>query len=121
MGILRRDVCYDYNWFDNGDAYDCSSPWHDWGRWVALGVIVGIAILAAFIVAFLNARRRRRLGYQPYPGTSWMAPQAPVQYTANPPPPPYGYYGGQQQGIELQSPQNVYQPPSGPPPKYAMP
>lgn len=98
----------------------------------------------------ITARRRRRLGRQPFYGTGWAA--RPGQPTAQPyynnnqnynhPPPQYtpqpqnqgyygsnqGYYGsspyGQQQGVELQSPQpthtrggdDVYAPPAGPPP-----
>lgn len=87
------------------------------------------------------------MGRQPFYGTGWAA--RPGQYGAQPyyntnynhPPPQYtpqpqnsyfgsnaGYYGqppyGQQQGVELQSPQpahprggdDVYAPPSGPPP-----
>lgn len=92
-----------------------------------------------------NARRRRRQGLRPYYGTAWLSGppppdnqqgyyynyQPPPQYTPNPPPAGYygggttnqGYFGGQQTGIELQTPQNayrpgeqVYSPPPGPPP-----
>jgi hypothetical protein len=37
--------CYDRN----GRAYRCNSAWYDWGRWVALGII----ILGAFLIFFL--------------------------------------------------------------------
>ncbi|KAL1977249.1 hypothetical protein VTN31DRAFT_108 [Thermomyces dupontii] len=119
----------------------CRSRWHEWGRWVAFGVIVGVAILAFFLIACINARRRRRRGLTPYYGTQWMAPQhpppPPYQQHPNdpqqsPPPPQYssGQYGQpswgqtyelpQQPGPAYQTPNdNVYPPPPGPPPnKY---
>ena len=74
-------------------------------------------------------------------GTGWMAPAPPPYY---PPPPQYsaqdqappggykygsgdGYYGGNQEGIQLQPPQSTYHraaegdyaPPPGPPPNAA--
>ena len=86
-----------------------------------------------------NARRRRRAGLRPRPGTAWMAGPPPPYpggngnnqqqqpyYPADPyyqqPPPPqytpqppaYGYFGGQQTGIEMQRPQNTYQADGGP-------
>ncbi|OJJ60027.1 hypothetical protein ASPSYDRAFT_57505 [Aspergillus sydowii CBS 593.65] len=122
--------------------YHCNR-WNDWGRWVAFGVIVGVALLAFFALSCFNARRRRRRGLRPYTGTAWMAPPPPYHpqthqdpYNQPPPPPQYsqqpppqGYFGGQP-GIELQQPPNayyggqqspyggqpVYQPPPGPPP-----
>ncbi|KAA8644394.1 hypothetical protein EYZ11_002794 [Aspergillus tanneri] len=132
--ILRR-YCESH-----GDIQYCDgSAWWDWGRWVAFAVIVGCAFIIFFLFACSNARRRRRQGLRPHPGTAWLAgpppayqqhPQAygdpyyqqppPPQYTAQPQ--TYGYFGGQQTGIELQSPPNAYhngpgpyQPPSGPP------
>lgn len=85
-----------------------------------------------------NARRRRRAGLRPRPGTAWMAGPPPPYpggnnnqqrqpyYPADPyyqqPPPPqytpqppmYGYFGGQQTGVEMQRPQNTYQADGGP-------
>ncbi|KAL4867294.1 hypothetical protein BDV12DRAFT_122688 [Aspergillus spectabilis] len=156
--LLPRDECYR----QNGILYcDNRSSWRDWGRWVAFAVIVGVALIIFFTIAYVhslqspspgayaflmltdsyhrcfNARRRRRQGLRPYAGTAWMAPPPPYQqqphqdpYNQPPPPPqysrspgPHGYFGGQQTGIELQSPPNahyggdrVYQPPPGPPP-----
>ena len=97
----------------------------------------------------INARRRRRAGLNPYRGTGWLAGQtppghAPAQYTGGPPQPyfnnapqpafnpnppiysppqtqPQGYFGGQQTGIELQQPNNSYQPQRGGEPVYGAP
>ncbi|KAF7165132.1 hypothetical protein CNMCM5623_009440 [Aspergillus felis] len=138
MGILyQRATCY-YNDFTG----TCDgSAWYTWGRWVAFAVIVGAAFIIFFLLACYNARRRRHRGLRPHPGTAWLAPppgppppnqpyygdpyyqhQPPPQYT--PQPQTHGYFGGQQTGIELQSPPHaynaggdrVYQPPPGPPP-----
>ncbi|KAF7587936.1 hypothetical protein BBP40_006502 [Aspergillus hancockii] len=143
MGVIypRRECGYN-SW---GEWVCRPSGWYDWGRWVAFAVIVGCAFIIFFLFACYNARRRRTRGLRPHPGTAWLAgpppygqhnQQPPHPYYADPnyqqPPPPqytpqpqaYGYFGGQQTGIELQSPQNayhngaerVYQPPPGPPP-----
>ncbi|KAL4945652.1 chitin synthesis regulation, resistance to congo red-domain-containing protein [Aspergillus oleicola] len=133
MGVMMlepRDC-----WYVNG-IRRCDR-WHDWGRWVAFAVIVGVALLAFFALSCFNARRRRSRGLRPYAGTAWMAPPPPYHpqshqdpYNQPPPPPqytqspgPHGYFGGQQSGIELQHPPNahyaggpVYSPPPGPPP-----
>ncbi|KAL2827147.1 chitin synthesis regulation, resistance to congo red-domain-containing protein [Aspergillus cavernicola] len=144
MAILERRYCWTGS---NGVRYCDRDRWHDWGRWVAFAVIVGVALIAFFLIACFNARRRRRQGLRPIAGTAWMAapppyqqqahvdpynrPPPPPQYTQSPqynqPPPPQGYFGGQQTGIELQSPPNayggerVYQPPPGPPPPNGKP
>ncbi|PGG99075.1 hypothetical protein AJ80_09407 [Polytolypa hystricis UAMH7299] len=137
MAILARAVRCEDNF---GNRVSCST-WHGWGRWVALAVLVGAAFLCFFAFACLSSRRRRRAGRQPFRGTGWAAgphpPHPPPQY--QPPPPQYtaqngyyppnqhqghgenqGYFGGQQSGVELQPPQNAYQPvyapPPGPPP-----
>ncbi|KKK17388.1 hypothetical protein P175DRAFT_0531994 [Aspergillus ochraceoroseus IBT 24754] len=133
MGILYRRYC----WYEYGNQQCTGDAWYDWGRWVAFAVIVVAALIIFFILACFNARRRRRTGLRPYQGTGWLAPPPPYQqqyadpyYQQQPPPPQYtaqppthGYFGGQQTGIELQSPPNVhyggerlYQPPAGPPP-----
>ncbi|KAI9376238.1 chitin synthesis regulation, congo red resistance, RCR protein [Aspergillus egyptiacus] len=130
--------------WDSGGVRYCQSRWHEWGRWVAFAVIVGVAVIAFFLVALINARRRRSRGLRPYTGTAWMAPPPPYHqqahadpYNRPPPPPQYtqspqyyqgpvnGYFGSPQPGsIELQSPPNAYyggdrayQPPPGPPPQ----
>ncbi|PYH41441.1 resistance to Congo red protein [Aspergillus saccharolyticus JOP 1030-1] len=130
MGVLlhRRD-CHGY-----GDNYYCdSNSWYDWGRWIAFAVIVGVALVVFFLFACFNARRRRRQGLRPHPGTAWLAGPPPTfqqsqqqqqpgqpyyadpYYQPAPPPqysphPQYGYFGGQPQqtGIELQTPPNAY-------------
>ncbi|RDW93740.1 resistance to Congo red protein [Aspergillus mulundensis] len=139
MGVLVARDC----WRDAFGRVRCDR-WHEWGRWVAFGVIVGVALIAFFALSCFNARRRRSRGLRPYAGTAWMAPPPPYHpqshqdpYNQPPPPPqytqspgyapspgPHGYFGGQQSGIELQQPPNahhyggerVYQPPPGPPP-----
>ncbi|PYH34284.1 resistance to Congo red protein [Aspergillus neoniger CBS 115656] len=146
--LLRRRDCYPTV---NGEVCD-GSTWYDWGRWIAFAVIVAVALIIFFLFACYNARRRRRQGLRPHPGTAWLAgppptfqqsqqqaqqqgqrpyyadpyyqQQPPPQYT--PQPQAYGYFGGQQTGIELQQPPNayhggerVYQPPPGPPPEGA--
>ncbi|KAJ5972621.1 Chitin synthesis regulation Congo red resistance RCR protein [Penicillium vulpinum] len=141
MTVLSARYC-------NGYYDDCYSTWDSWGRWVAFAVIVGVAFLLFFGFACFNARRRRTHGQRPITGTGWMAPppgppppnqpiyqppygdpyyqqNAPPQYSPNPQ--HHGYFGAQnaspqQQGIELQQPQNAYgvnspyAPPAGPPP-----
>ncbi|KAF3386562.1 hypothetical protein F1880_001545 [Penicillium rolfsii] len=121
--------------YSNGYYDDCYSSWDNWGRWVAFGVIVGVAFLLFFGFACFNARRRRSHGLRPYAGTGWMAPppgnpppdqgyQQPYggnDYYGQQPPPPqysanpqnYGYFGaqpppGQQTGIELQQPPHAH-------------
>lgn len=135
MNLFRRYICDD----NYPNDYNCNSSWNTWGRWVAAGVILAIGLIAFFLIAWLNARRRRRRGLHPIAGTAWMAPpaytpgaeyqQPPPQYYNGPPqgPPPNSYYGGREpnnNNIELQQPgnayyqggDNVYQPPPGPPP-----
>ncbi|KAF2147153.1 uncharacterized protein K452DRAFT_217778, partial [Aplosporella prunicola CBS 121167] len=120
--------CYLNNY---GQEYCDYSPWHDWVRWVVLVVIVVAFLLVFILCSCLTARRRRRMGQQPYWGTGWAArnghgeaqfvgnqnyhppPNAPG-YNAQPyynpqysqPAPPYtppanGYYGQQQTGFEM--------------------
>lgn len=105
------------------------------------------AKLLLTIHSCITARRRRKAGRTPFYGTGWAARPNNNQNNAQPyynnnynntPAPPYsaatnnnnnGYYGnganqsyyGQQNGVELQSPQptyggNQYAPPPGPPP-----
>ncbi|MCJ1445594.1 MAG: hypothetical protein MMC23_006099 [Stictis urceolatum] len=122
------------------------------------------AFLIFLLFSCITARRRRRLGNQPFYGTGWAAgghgqpqytnqqpyygnQQYPSQPSAqynqgwNQPPPQYGaqgttgeHYGGypkpdipgQENGVELQQPnqayqpqrggESVYNPPAGPPP-----
>ncbi|KAI0022592.1 chitin synthesis regulation, resistance to congo red-domain-containing protein [Xylariomycetidae sp. FL0641] len=130
-------------YYRTGD-YCRRSGWGGYGRWVFAAVVIAI-VLAAFLWACINSRRRRRRGAQPMYGTGWMAgnPGQP-QYYNNPqgyqPPPAYGAQGqtypmnnypqnpadgyyGQQSGVT--APKNVYNanngatdyaPPAGPPP-----
>ncbi|KAF2495301.1 hypothetical protein BU16DRAFT_386108 [Lophium mytilinum] len=142
--------CYYGN---NGQEYCQSSAWDNWVRWVVLAVVVIGFFLLFILCSCLTARRRRRAGRQPFYGTGWAGGRVPpghnpATYNAQPyysnnnnqPAPPYtaaqteNYYGnganqgyyGQQNGVELQSPQpahtpyrgedSVYTPPAGPPP-----
>jgi len=156
-GLLskRYNSCNEFD--DNGNCYDQYNSWGGWGRWVVLVAIVVVVLLVFFIFSCINSRRRRRAGLAPRYGTGWLAGNTPpghnrAQYTnnyySNEPydggaAPPYsppvnqqytgntfnsneGYYG-QQSGVEMQPPQNAYQPqrggdpvydaPQGPPPK----
>lgn len=136
-----------------GNCYRRNSTWNNWGRWVALVVIIFVVLLLAIGCSCINARRRRKQGLNPRYGTGWLGGKPGVynnqpQYYNNaqqggpaaPPysPPPQNYqntgntfnsnegYYGQQSGIELQQPNNIYQPqrggqnvyeaPQGPPP-----
>lgn len=38
--------------WDDGYTY-CTSPWYDWGRWVALAVIVAIGFIVFFGLAYV--------------------------------------------------------------------
>lgn len=119
---------YSYSNSAGGCVRDGGSRWYDWGRWVLAGIVVVVFILTLLLLA-RNTRRRRRNGIAPLRGTGWMAPGPAPPYQHQPPPPQYsaspavypqgtgqkfnqndGYYG-QQQGIQLQSPPNSYQPP----------
>jgi len=117
--------------------YDCNgSNWGNWGRWVFLALAILFIFLICVSISCFSARRRRRLGRQPYYGTGWAnrgpwagnSNQPPVQnnpntYYAHQQPryeqaaPPYdanqhhpGSYGRDQQhsGIELAAPGNTY-------------
>lgn len=115
-------TCYD----SYGRRYYCRSSWSDWGRWVALGVILVVAFLLFFCCAYvwsllvtsrhcllialnrcISQRRRRKAGRQPYYGTGWTyhVPGGGNGQTYNPqqnyqPPPQYNQaqYDGAPQG-----------------------
>ncbi|KAH6643893.1 chitin synthesis regulation, resistance to congo red-domain-containing protein [Boeremia exigua] len=142
---MAQTRCY-YDRYNQRRCYR-QSAWNTWVRWVVLAVIVIGFLLLFFLCSCITARRRRKAGRQPFYGTGWAA--RPNGNTAQPyynnnyntaPAPPYsaathnnnngGYYGnganqsyyGQQNGVELQSPQPTYggnqqyAPPPGPPP-----
>jgi len=110
------------------DGYYCYggyySKWDAWGRWVVLAGIIIFFFLLYLAFSCFTARRRRRRGLQPYRGTGWFAGPAPpynqhyYPNQPNNPAPPYtphsqpgyGFYGGQQSGVEMQPQQPVYQP-----------
>ncbi|KAJ9605272.1 hypothetical protein H2200_009929 [Cladophialophora chaetospira] len=103
--------------------------------WVALGIIIFGAILIFFLFSCFSARRRRKLGRNPYYGTGWAGRPVHGQAQYNPgyqatqqqtgtyqAPPAYGqeqggyygqnqgYFGGRQteRDVEMQPPQQVY-------------
>ncbi|KAK0731628.1 chitin synthesis regulation, resistance to congo red-domain-containing protein [Lasiosphaeris hirsuta] len=144
--MAKRAICPSgYYLASNGFCYR-NSAWYGWGRWVFAGIVV-LFVVAIMLLLARNSRRRRRQGVAPLRGTGWLAPAPPYyppppQYTAQPPVYPQptgqkfnqndGYYANQE-GIQLQQPQNTYQPqqafqpqnnadavyapPEGPPPK----
>jgi len=121
--LSRRYYC-DYN------GYCYNSTWNDWGRWAALGVIICVVIILAFIFSCFNSRRRRRRGLQPMYGTGWMAnkpqqgqygntqnyyPNQPYNNGPHAPAPPYspGPIGNQQTGNTFNSNDGYYGAPHG--------
>ncbi|KAL9531176.1 hypothetical protein SMMN14_05501 [Sphaerulina musiva] len=108
------------NSFGQVRCYD--STWDSWARWLVLGLVILAGLLLFFSFSCITARRRRKMGYQPYRGTGWALGRtppghAPAQYNqqqpyyqnaqpyynnSNNPPPAYtpppnqGYYGGPQ-------------------------
>lgn len=79
---------------------DLQNAWYDWGRWVALGIIIIGFILLFFLFSCISSRRRRRRGAQPYYGTGWVG-RTPFGHGQAQYNPQYGQqqqpYGGQQQ------------------------
>lgn len=78
--LVKRYYCNVYG--------ECYSTWDSWGRWVALGVVVVVFTILAFLFSCYNSRRRRRRGMAPMYGTGWMGgnwaskPPAGQQYGA---------------------------------------
>ena len=60
-----------YGGYYNNRYY--GSGWYNYGRWILLGVIVGVAILFWLIICGCNRRRTRR-GYGPVKYTGWATP-----------------------------------------------
>ena len=61
--------------------YTCSS-WDRYGRWIFLACIIVFALFVFFLFSCLTARRRRKLGYQPYKGTAWTLGRTPAGHGA---------------------------------------
>ena len=38
-----------------GNIYRCRSSWHNWGRWVLLAIIIGLAFVAFFFFAYVTS------------------------------------------------------------------
>jgi len=143
----KRDIYCGYGqYYSNGRCYN-QGAWYYWGRWVFAGVVVLFVLLVLAMLGCISSRRRRRRGMAPMYGTGWMTnntakygppppgvnnemyPQGPPaynqqpQYTGTTFNPNDGYYGNQQNGVQY--PQNsysrdqVYAPPTGPPPAKA--
>jgi len=89
---FRDDCCNDCGFDDFNCNCNCDSGWNRWGRWVALGVIIVVAVLFAFLASCLHARYRRRNNQRPYYGTGWLA--KPPAYDNSGYNPQTGYYGG---------------------------
>jgi hypothetical protein len=122
----RSTTCY----YDAYGYRRCrSSTWGNWGRWLALGLIVAVAVLF-FVCACITSRRRRKRGARPFYGTGWMAP-APNQGGYGGQPGQYNnqaYYTGPGQEMGnygantgVGQPKPVYQPPSTAPEVYQPP
>lgn len=62
---------------DGGYGY---SGWSGYGRWILLGVIVGLAVLVYLLVCCCN-RQRTRSGMQPVKYTGWATPYQHPQQT----------------------------------------
>ncbi|KXT00576.1 hypothetical protein AC579_5065 [Pseudocercospora musae] len=70
-----------------GDTICEDSGWYKWGRWVVVGVVVALFVLAmiGFLVfSRISARQRVKAGQKPMWGTQWAAPPA---YAVNDPHP----------------------------------
>ncbi|TKA68393.1 hypothetical protein B0A55_08931 [Friedmanniomyces simplex] len=127
--------CY----YNSSNNYVCNgSTWSNWARWLVLALIILGALFVFFLFSCLTARRRRKMGYQPYHGTGWALGRtppghAPATYNARPQqeqpttaapyynnnsnspynanPPAYGAandYYGGNNDVEMQPPQPVY-------------
>ncbi|GAB7341051.1 hypothetical protein MBLNU457_7374t1 [Dothideomycetes sp. NU457] len=144
MPALSLDKRYIYGYGCNYYG-NCGGAWENWVRWLVLGLIVGAAILLFFLFSCLSARRRRRMGAQPYRGTGWVLGMTPAghgraEYTGNqqhpqtelqqpyynnsnnPPPPAYnanenqGWYGNAGVAPPSAAYHGQYEPPKDPPP-----
>jgi len=89
----NNNCCNNCGFNDFNCDCNCNSGWNRWGRWVALGVIIVVAVIFAFIVSYLSARYRRRRNRQPYYGTGWLA-KPPAYNNSQSYNPQTGYYGG---------------------------
>ncbi|KAG9232336.1 chitin synthesis regulation, resistance to congo red-domain-containing protein [Amylocarpus encephaloides] len=77
------------------------STWNDWGRWVALAIIVIGLLVVAFLFSCLNNRRRRRRGLAPMAGTGWVpGSKYPPAYSQN----NGGYYNNAPHNREAPAP-----------------
>ncbi|PPJ59676.1 hypothetical protein CBER1_09051 [Cercospora berteroae] len=111
------DDCYQ-NAFGNVRCYD--SAWDSWVRWLVLSLIIVAAFLLFFAFSCISARRRRKLGHNPYRGTGWALGRtppghAPAQYTNQQP-----YYQNAQP-YYANSQQPYYNNSNNPPPAYTPP
>jgi hypothetical protein len=100
----RRRCRYDYRY---GYSDDCYSPWYSYGRWVLLGAIILATFLIFLLFSCITARRRRRMGMQPFRGTGWAAQGGP-------------FWAAQQQQQQQQQQQPHHQGWQQPPPMYGQ-
>jgi len=47
-----NEIC---SWYDDGYYYCAPRAWYDWGRWVALAVIVATSFLIFFLFAYVES------------------------------------------------------------------
>ncbi|KPI39410.1 uncharacterized protein AB675_5107 [Cyphellophora attinorum] len=136
--VARATYCRDRY----GRVYQCNSSWYNWGRWVAVGVIIAAALVLFFLCSTPTTQGRPqailryRLGSHGWPGavqsqlsehsaTQLWLPGNNMPNNNTSAPPTYGqqggYYGGQQNTGAAQDYYSGnrggdYAPPAGPPP-----
>lgn len=122
-----------FGYYDDGS----DSAWTSWGRWVMLGVILGVAILFFLFLQITSSRRVRR-GQPAIPYTGWMVPPSYHQsqqqqyedyalptYKAQPGEGDAGYYRNGEfvpynhTNTQPAADYSHYGPPDGPPPSQA--
>lgn len=80
---------------------------------VCYSIIAG-ALLIFFLFSCITARRRRRMGYQPYNGTGWALGRTPPGHGA-------AMYNGQHVAPQQESAQPYYNNSNNAPPAYTPP
>ncbi|BFZ58341.1 hypothetical protein PYCC9005_005403 [Savitreella phatthalungensis] len=126
--FVKRQFGYGY-----GYGRNYNSGWYNYGRWILLGVIVGVAVLFWLFLCGCN-RRRTRQGMGPVRYTGWATPgfthpqQSGVtsrgQYPMNTTQTYNGYNNnntGYAQPNQTYANQTYYNAPASAPPGYAAP
>ncbi|CAM1506616.1 Fc.00g062570.m01.CDS01 [Cosmosporella sp. VM-42] len=144
VDLAKRDWGCRYGYYYRDGSCQRYGNWYYWGRWVLAAILV-VLFLIVLLSCLCISRRRRRRGVKPMYGTGWIGgkfngpPQNNHQmynYGGQNPPPAYGqqqpqytgttfnpndgYYGNQQTNVQppigTYQRDDVYAPPSGPPP-----